>query len=324
MPTVFTVNTTNDILNDSTVGEVTLRDALTAIINQATSGQAPAGTPGSNTIDFSIGAPGSTQTISLGSALPTIANNTIAISVFIDGGSQGGSPYSGPPLIVLNGASAGSGANGLNFAAGSNGSEVQGLVIQQFSGNGILINGTSGNLVVGNYIGTDVNGTANLGNSTGVLLQQGATANTIGGTAAGTANVVSGNTFGVFFSISGTSGNVVLGNFIGTDVHGTAALGNGTRGVAIEFGATANTIGGTTTDSGNVISGNGDGVVSAEQRHIGQRGAGQPHRHRHPRHRQPRQRQDGVLIANGATANTMGGTAAGAGNVMSGNTNNSV
>ena len=42
---------------------------------------------------------------------------------------------------------------------------MQGLVIQKFGGDGILINGTSGNLIVGDYIGTDVTGTTTaLGN----------------------------------------------------------------------------------------------------------------------------------------------------------------
>src|SRR5260370_395298 len=95
---------------------------------------------------------------------------------------------------------------------------------------------TSGNVVLGNKIGTDVNGTANLGNSRdGVFIEQSATANTIGGTASGAANVISGNSiYGVFLSGSGTSGNVVLGNKIGTDVSGTANLGNSRDGVFIE------------------------------------------------------------------------------------------
>ncbi len=112
------------------------------------------------------------HTISLGSALPTL---TKPMSIL--GFSQGGVSYNGPPLIVLNGASAGN-VSGLDLESGSAGSEVEGLVIQQFTGSGILINGTSGNLVVGNFIGTDVNGTTNLGNSVaGVSIDSGATAN---------------------------------------------------------------------------------------------------------------------------------------------------
>ena len=64
-----------------------------------------------NTIQFNI--TGST-TIDLTSALPNITKN-----VFIDGASQGGTGYSGPPLIVLNGAGITGSANGLDFASGS-------------------------------------------------------------------------------------------------------------------------------------------------------------------------------------------------------------
>ncbi len=206
-----------------------------------------------NTIQFNI--TGST-TIDLTSALPNITKN-----VFIDGASQGGTGYSGPPLIVLNGAGITGSANGLDFASGSAGSEVQGLVIQKFGGDGILINGTSGNLIVGNYIGTDVNGTAKLGNRDGVTIENGATANTVGGTSSGAANVISGNGgYGVYLTGSGTSGNVVLGNLIGTDVNGTANLGNTDAGVLIGNGATGNTVGGTTSTAVDVISDNGTGV----------------------------------------------------------------
>ena len=51
--------------------------------------------------------------------------------------------------------------------------------------------------------------------------------NTIGGTAPGAGNVISGNvTYGL--RLQGTGGNTIEGNFIGTDRTGTKALGNGT------------------------------------------------------------------------------------------------
>src|ERR1700722_19163382 len=62
LPTTYVVNTTLDVLGDTTPGQVTLRDALTAISTQAPSGNAPAGTA-SNTIKFAIGVSGSVQTI---------------------------------------------------------------------------------------------------------------------------------------------------------------------------------------------------------------------------------------------------------------------
>src|SRR5205807_889008 len=136
---------------------------------------------------------------------------------------------------------------------------------------GVLIRdkGTSGNVVAGNYIGTDATGTALLPNGAGVAIAGKATNNTVGGTVAGARNVISGNGgnaaagFGVFIGDKGTSGNVVAGNYIGTDATGTAAFPNHV-GVLVGGGATNNTVGGTVSGARNVISGNssGSGVSS--------------------------------------------------------------
>jgi hypothetical protein len=121
------------------------------------------------------------------------------------------------------------------------------------------------NLVAGNFIGTDLNGSKALPNKVdGVSVLDGASSNTIGGTTSGATNVISGNGFdGVFLDGSSTTANVVEGNRIGTDLHGTVALGNSVHGVEINDGASSNTIGGAMDVSvtGNVISANGqDGV----------------------------------------------------------------
>jgi titin len=118
---------------------------------------------------------------------------------------------------------------------------------------------TTQTVVAGNWIGLAANGTA-AGNVTGVTLSGGTTNNTIGGTTAAARNVISGNTgIGVSISGVGTTGNFVLGNYIGTDKDGATAIGNNT-GVRLSNGAGANTIGGLTaipgTGAGNVISGN--------------------------------------------------------------------
>ena len=52
---------------------------------------------------------------------------------------------------------------------------------------------------------------------------------------------------------TGTTGNVVQGNFIGTNAAGTTGLGNANVGVDIASGASGNTIGGTASGAGNVI-----------------------------------------------------------------------
>ncbi len=90
---------------------------------------------------------------------------------------------------------------------------------------------TTGNVVEGNYIGVDATGMAPLGNTLdGVLITDGASGNTIGGTTAGARNIVSGNTGdGVQIIGSGTTANTVIGNYIGTNVAGNAAVGNSRR-----------------------------------------------------------------------------------------------
>jgi hypothetical protein len=129
-----------------------------------------------------------------------------------------------------------------------------GNVISGNDGDGVRIYGadTTSNTVFSNYIGTDAAGTADVGNSRGVAIANGAHDNTVGPD-----NVVSWNDGnGVAIYDSGTTGNVVVDNYVGTDASGTADLGNASYGVCINEGAQDNTVG-----PGNVLSGNGwDGV----------------------------------------------------------------
>src|SRR5205823_299602 len=108
--------------------------------------------------------------------------------------------------------------------------------------------GTTGNLILGNFIGTDVNGSLALGNmGGGVSISGGASNNTVGGTAAGARNLISANGFGgVGIVDKNATGNMVLGNYIGTDVTGMTALGNGVFGVNI-VRSDNNIVGGTTS-----------------------------------------------------------------------------
>jgi hypothetical protein len=104
---------------------------------------------------------------------------------------------------------------------------------------------TDNNVVSGNFIGTNANGTAALGNSwDGVQVFDGAQNNTVGGQTAGERNVISGNSQrGVHISSSDTNGNTVSGNYIGTDAGGTLDRGNGQDGVRIDASAKNNTVG---------------------------------------------------------------------------------
>jgi CSLREA domain-containing protein len=163
------------------------------------------------------------------------------------------------------------GARGIAIGSGATNNIIGGNtpsarnVISGHSADAVLITdtGTSGNLVQGNYIGTNATGSVALPNINAVHIVSGATANTIGGTTPGARNVLSGNTqHGVFLSDPGTNGNLVQGNYIGTDAGGTAALPNGVRGVFITASAANNTVGGAVVGARNVISGNtGPGVL---------------------------------------------------------------
>jgi hypothetical protein len=198
--------------------------------------------PGSNKIAFDIGQ-GGAQTIRPASALPTVTR-----PVVIDGTTQPG--FTGTPLIELSGSRLGF-VSALTISAGH--SVIRGFVINSFHGNGIELRTQGGNLIAGNFIGTDISGENALGNGgAGVFVE--ASNNTIGGTTAQARNVIAGNSSDGVWIFSG-SNNLVQGNYIGTDVSGSKALGNA-FGVVI-FGAFAanNTIGGP-SGVGNVISGN--------------------------------------------------------------------
>jgi hypothetical protein len=105
------------------------------------------------------------------------------------------------------------------------------------------------NVVAGNLIGTDGNGTAPLPNGYGVLIE-GSSRNTIGGREDGTGNVISGNDDdGVLIRADGdvaADDNTVIANAIGTDADLALDLGNGVSGVRIENGD-GNSIGSVTT-----------------------------------------------------------------------------
>jgi hypothetical protein len=130
-------------------------------------------------------------------------------------------------------------------------------VISGNNNSGVEIFGpsSSGNLVQGNFIGINVNGTGALRNNIEGININDAPNNTIGGTVVGAGNVISGNSRGVLIEKSGASGNLVQGNFIGTNSNGTGDLGNSDNGVRIED-ASNNIIGGTVAGARNIISGN--------------------------------------------------------------------
>jgi len=194
-------------------------------------------TPEMNSIEFNI-SPGGHQTIRTFSRLPTITR-----PVVIDGTSQPG--YTSAPLIELTGD-----AGGLSITAGN--STVRGMIINNVS-RGIDLEVNGGNVIVGNYLGTDFTGRLALGDFEGVTII-GSANNRIGGTTAGERNLISGNTdYGI--RIQNANNNIVEGNLIGTDITGTSAIPNQFQAVLISGGSN-NVIGGPNQGARNIISGN--------------------------------------------------------------------
>ncbi|WP_129676230.1 SdrD B-like domain-containing protein [Candidatus Chloroploca sp. Khr17] len=222
---------------------------------------------GLDTITFAIGTTGSQQTMQPSSSLPMITD-----PVTIDGWSQGGASYTGPPLIELNGALAGAQAVGLTITGG--GSVVRGLVVNGFAtGNfagGIRLQTGGGNWIYGNYIGTNFAGDTRVANTRGIWIDGGSSHNRIGTNADGVndvaeRNVVSANAAqNIWIYQPATAGNLIMGNYIGLNAAGTAAVGTNNQTVAatgILVQEASYTVIGTDGDGqgdaleGNVISG---------------------------------------------------------------------
>lgn len=175
--------------------------------------------------------------------------------------------------------------------------------------------GTTGNLIEGNYIGVARDGvTASANGFSGLEIAGGAQGNFIGGNLAGAGNVISGNTLdGVRLDGTNSNTNTVDGNLIGVKASGTVTSANGGAGVDIFGGAQTNTIGPGNVISGNTASGiiinasNGT-IVQGNYVGLGVDGA-----------TVVPNAQAGVYITSGAQNTTVG-----AGNVISGNTNDGV
>jgi len=174
----------------------------------------------------------------------------------------------------------GNGSNGIAMLWGGFSNLIRGNLA---SGNrkwGINMSypGADYNVVVGNLVGTDVSGSRGIPNvSMGVAVGY-ASFNRIGGRRPEERNLISGNgdagveVFDVFGA--GAHGNLILGNYVGTDVTGALPLPNGRVGVGAR-GSGRTFIGGTTPQERNVISATaspggvgGQGVAAASDHNV--------------------------------------------------------
>lgn len=316
----LTVNTTVD--NNTRDNDLTYREALlvangTLAFNTLLAAEQAriTGTLNSGTaqaadlIAFAIDGTG-VRTITPSTALPDITD-----PVVIDGTTQAGTDVNNLP----------NGSNAKLLIAApvpmivAGHSTVRGLVV---TGGGLVLRGGS-NLVEGCFIGTDATGTTAPSLAQGAAAQTGISiesdGNTVGGTTEAARNLISGNNQAGVHIKSGDS-NRVIGNLIGTNAVGNTSLGNGV-GVLVTDGS-SNSIGGLTAPETNVVSGNAmTGIrLAAENPNtdvvinnliagnlIGLSAAGTT----------AVGNGNGVFVS--AENTTIGGTAVGAGNVISGN-----
>ena len=191
-------------------------------------------------------------------------------------------------------------------------------------GVGILDSQSSGNVVLGNNLGTNSTGSSPLGNTGSGVNIVGAGSNTIGGTTTATRNLIAGNQgSGVSVIGLGAANNLIEGNYIGTDVTGRTAIGNRQDGVLLATSATANAVGGPGPGAGNLIAANTGNGVSLTDGATGNLVQGDTIGVDATGGAPLGNLGDGVLI-DSSFANTIGGPAAGDGNVISANQLNGV
>ena len=171
-----------------------------------------------------------------------------------------GTDVTGTSIYPSNMAGTGIGVAGDNNKIGGSASSERNVVCGNV--HGIMITGKS-NLVTGNYVGTDISGKLPLMNYGSGILINWASDNIVGGTGQGERNVISGNnSSGIIIQNSTSTGNKIVGNYIGVDVSGQLPLGNGDCGIRISTEASDNVIGGSSPGEGNVISCNSnDGIL---------------------------------------------------------------
>ncbi len=155
---------------------------------------------------------------------------------------------------------------------------------------GLALNQSDNNEILGNIIGLDITGAVAIPNSgPGIMIIYGGIGNRIGNGTTNGRNIISGNETGIEFFVEPyldkegkesqgngqrdsrnfrgpmgyISNNVVIGNYIGTDITGTVLIPNDSQGIALmnQGGQLLhNSIGGMTSDSGNVIAGSEYGI----------------------------------------------------------------
>jgi hypothetical protein len=265
----FTVNSTTDNIttaDDANYGDgsaiskingttVTLRSAILE-----SNARPPAYFDSVYTINFSL-AGGGAQTITLAASLPEIK-----YPVLINGFSQTGASANTAAFGVSTNAVVKMNVNCNNMtgiSVNGTGTTIRGIAAYNANGAAINLYDGQANTIKGCYVGLQSTGTANgtypevnvHAIDIGGFGTDASADNTIGGTNVADRNIIAG---GVYIYGSGSTGNKVYGNYIGTDATGNTAIDRNYAGVQISDSASYNYVGGANTSMGNLISGNDD------------------------------------------------------------------
>jgi hypothetical protein len=210
----------------------TLADSGTGSLRAAID-EADAGPDSASDITFSV-----SGIIALRRALPAIYR-----PVTIDATTAPGYASGGPPTVEIQCG----GDGGLDFGAGSAGSSLLGVAVDDAGGNGVMLHADSVT-VDDDYIGLSLDGLPDGNRGNGIFVGRDSSSDVIGlnqsGDSGAVANVISGNA-GNGIVLSGSSGDTVAANRIGTNAAGTFAVPNGGDGILLTEGARDNEIGGT-------------------------------------------------------------------------------
>ena len=273
----FTVNSTLDT-PDAAIGDGVCDDGNGNCTLRAAIQESNANGGFHDIINFNIPG-GGLQTITPVMPLPSLTDNA---GVTIDGSTQPGAsiganaPATANLMVEIKGNNPmPPPAHGIWILSDDN--IIRGLIINEFSGDGVRVEGTpestDNNLIEANFVGTDQTGTIDLGNATastpsmwwaGVniivppcendpvfAMNNVVRRNLISGNGAVPTSLNRGEGVSITNCPPGDNGfNTVELNYIGTDVNGTAALANDSDGVTIAEAAHDNTI------DNNLISGN--------------------------------------------------------------------
>jgi hypothetical protein len=238
-----------------------------------------AGTPIIELAGAGAGASVSGLTITAGNCVVSglVINQVTALGIVITGSSATGNAIEGNYIGTdTGGAAARANANGgILISTGAHDNTIGGLtstpgagagnVISGNTGNGISLTATAGvnNVIQGNIIGLNAAGTTMLGNSVDGIKINAVTVGAgtlIGGVISQARNVISGQIVNIDLSTSGSNASVTIqGNYIGTDITGTLDRSPGT---GIVVGSSPGTVvGGMAPGAGNLIAGNSSGIT---------------------------------------------------------------